>query len=147
MSFRSKNILLIDDDDTDNVWFKRHHSHYQLESELAIQTDARFAFYLIQGQILEQDFKQPDIIFLNWLISGFSAEEFIQAAHRKRIFDHSVLFILSESNQLQDILLAYKQPIAGFFNKDFIQSNSSEFFAWLKGYSYCISVPKENQYV
>tara|TARA_B110000908_G_C9927216_1_gene302299 strand:- start:112 stop:540 length:429 start_codon:yes stop_codon:yes gene_type:complete len=107
-------LFLIEDDDIDAMSITREFKRRKIPNPIIRAKDGVEAFELLSsGKI-----SRPFIILLDLQMPRMNGLEFLTKLRANSDYKNSVVFILSTSQDENDIFNSYKSNVAGYFIKD-----------------------------
>lgn len=111
-------LLLVDDDESDAMLFRRTCCKENLDLPLAVARDAAHALEILHGKDENCDVKPPVIVITDINMPGMTGIEFIRALRSDKKYADTVIYVWSTSELASDIEQAYAEKIAGYIVKD-----------------------------
>jgi CheY-like chemotaxis protein len=139
-----KNIFLVDDDETDVIAIKRAFNKkvHEGKFDLDIFRDGEAVTDRLEEiDASTTDNKIPDIILLDLnmpKMGGFEVLDKIRSNHK---FKTMVIFILTTSNNPEEIKRAYGKNVAGYLVKDEMGNRYERLTELLETYSDTVALP------
>jgi CheY-like chemotaxis protein len=134
-------ILLIDDDEIDAESIKRAFEQQKIANPLIHVTDGLAALALLRGQPGESPLPKPYIILLDINMPRMNGLEFLYELRQDPNLAHSVVFVLTTSNNPQDRVFAYEQHIAGYILKRNVGQDFGNALRLLANYQTLVVLP------
>jgi CheY-like chemotaxis protein len=141
-----KNIFLVDDDETDVIAIKRALSRRVEEGKftLDIFRDGEAVTERLEEidvSTVEDDNKIPDIMLLDLNMPKMGGFEVLDRIRNNHKLKRMVIFILSTSNNPEEIKRAYCKNVAGYLVKDEMGNRYEKLTELLETYSETVALP------
>jgi CheY-like chemotaxis protein len=145
MPHSAVNVLLVEDDDVDTESMQRAFAKFHLANPLTVAIDGYDALDILRGDGGNESLPQPYIIILDLQMPRMNGLEFLHALRQDSKLKSSVVFVLTTSDNEEDMLAAYGEQAAGYF----LKKNAGQEFSVLPGLiqNYCqmVAWPKTLQ--
>lgn len=133
-------LFLIEDDDIDAMSIKREFKARRIANPIIRAKDGVDAFELLEsGQI-----NRPFVILLDLQMPRMGGLEFLTKLRANIKYKDSVVFVLTTSEDEQDIFDSYQLNIAGYFVKDEVGVGFIGIVDILDGYWKVVHLPTAN---
>lgn len=133
-------LFLIEDDDIDAMSIKREFKTRRIANPIIRAKDGVDAFELLEsGQI-----NRPFVILLDLQMPRMGGLEFLTKLRANIKYKDSVVFVLTTSEDEQDIFDSYQLNIAGYFVKDEVGVGFIGIVDILDGYWKVVHLPTAN---
>lgn len=133
-------ILLIDDDDIEAEGIQRAFRKSSIKSSIFRARHGIEALELLRSSKIEQ----PYIILLDINMPMMNGIEFLKEIRMDKHLSTSIVFILTTSNNQNDIASAYQEQVAGYLVKSKLDSQFTSLIELLTHYSKVIEFPPSN---
>lgn len=110
---RPVSILLIDDDDVDAMAVRRALKKHRIANPLTVARDGIEGLEALRSGKVES----PFMILLDLNMPRMNGLEFLEELRKDEELKASVVFVLTTSDEDQDIAAAYAQQVAGYILK------------------------------
>jgi CheY-like chemotaxis protein len=128
-------LFLIEDDDIDAMSITRKFKHREITNPIIRAKDGIEALELLaSGRI-----SRPFIILLDLQMPRMNGLEFLTKLRADNDYKNSVVFILSTSQNENDIFDSYESNVAGYFIKDEVNNALIDIF---DGYRDIVHLPQ-----
>jgi CheY-like chemotaxis protein len=114
-------FLLIEDDAVDVEAFRRAVKRNQVDCELVHASDGGEALKKLRDLVDEKD-NVGVLAFLDLNMPGLNGHEFLTEVRRDDSLKRLAVFVVTTSRHQRDIALAYDKNVAGYFEKDDLNS-------------------------
>ena len=145
MNAQDINILVVEDDEIDIRALKRGFSEQKIENSLTIARDGLEALDVLRGKNGTPPLSRPYLILLDINMPRMNGIEFLEEISGDPSLSNSVVFVLSTSDALPDVLSAYENNVAGFLQKAAGGDDFSYLAQMLKFYMQLVQLPPEGQ--
>lgn len=108
------NILVVDDDEVSVMAIRRAMEQHGVTNPVIVANDGLHALELLRDGAVQH----PRIVLLDLNMPRMTGIEFLAAIRNDPCFENLVVFIMTTSDQPQDILCAYAHQIAGYILKE-----------------------------
>jgi len=130
-------LFLIEDDDVDAMSIKREFKRRKITNPIIRAKDGIQAFELLgSGKI-----SRPFVILLDLQMPRMNGLEFLAKLRIDSDYQNTVVFVLTTSEDQQDIFNSYKLNIAGYFIKDEVGQGLIGIVDILDGYWKVVHLP------
>lgn len=106
-------LFLIEDDDVDAMAIDRSFKKNKIANPLVRAADGQQALEMMRGNKI----KSPYIVLLDLQMPRLNGIEFLQAIRADKHLSKTVVFVLTSSDDDNDISLSYEYNIAGYYTK------------------------------
>ena len=131
-------VFLIEDDDIDAMSIQRKFKHSKITNPIIRAKDGLEALEILaSGKI-----SSPFIILLDLQMPRMNGLEFLAQLRAINDYKNSVVFVLTTSQDQQDISRSYGFNIAGYFIKDEVEEGLIGIVEVLEGYLKLVHLPK-----
>lgn len=110
-------ILLVEDDEVDIEAVKRAFTKLRIANPLTVANNGLEALNILRGQGGYARLPRPYIILLDLNMPLMNGIEFLEALRADSELKPSIVFVLTTSDQQEDMLAAYHEQVAGYFLK------------------------------
>lgn len=110
-------FLLIEDDPVDVQLFQRSMKKHNLTAIVERAADGKEGL-----ELLRRNVAGPLIVFLDLNMPGVNGHDFLEDLRADEELRRTIVFVLTSSDHDRDIAKAYDKNVAGYFNKDEINS-------------------------
>ncbi|KAF7764126.1 hypothetical protein PCIT_b0037 [Pseudoalteromonas citrea] len=132
------NVLLVEDDDIDFMSIVRSFKKRKILNKITRAIDGVHALELLR----EETITKPFIVLLDLQMPRMSGLEFLDTIRNDDMLNDIVIFVLTTSDNEQDIVKSYKKHIAGYFLKDRVSDQFLDVVDVLDGYWRILQLPK-----
>lgn len=130
-------LFLVEDDDIDAMSIKREFKRRKIANPVVRAKDGVEAFDMLNtGQI-----NRPYVILLDLQMPRMNGLEFLTKLRADDSFKNSVVFVLTTSQDEQDIFKSYELNVAGYFIKDEVGQGFIGIVDILDGYWKVVHLP------
>lgn len=130
-------LFVIEDDDIDYMSIKREFKNRKIANPILRAKDGVEAFELMASDGVER----PFVILLDLQMPRMNGLEFLTKLRADEKYKNSVVFVLTTSQDEQDILDSYELNIAGYFIKDEVGEGFIGIVDILDGYWKVVHLP------
>lgn len=130
MKSKEVTILLVEDDDIDFMAVKRGFQKNKIANKIIRASDGKEALEIIQ----EQQVPRPYIVLLDLNLPRMNGFEFLEHIRNDDALRKTTVFILSSSEEDQDVLKAHNLNVAGYFVKNEVGEGFDQIINLLDGY-------------
>lgn len=141
--FRNIQIMLIEDDEVEVEAINRSFNKAHFGVILSCVTDGIEALKILRGQ--RAPLTPPYLILLDMHLPRMGGLEFLRILRQDAALRGSIVFVLSNSRNEQEMIAAYDAGIAGYISKDNTGEYNQSLIAFLK--SYLLTVSPFHNYV
>jgi CheY-like chemotaxis protein len=131
-------LFLIEDDDIDAMSIKREFKRRRIANPIVRAKDGVEAFELLASEAVSR----PFVILLDLQMPRMNGLEFLTKLRADSDYKNSVVFVLTTSQDEQDIFKSYELNIAGYFIKDEVGEGFIGIVDILDGYWKVVHLPK-----
>ena len=131
------NVLLVEDDDIDFMSIVRSFKKRKILNKITRAIDGVHALELLR----EETIAKPFIVLLDLQMPRMSGLEFLDTIRNDDMLNDMVIFVLTTSDNEQDIVKSYKKHIAGYFLKDRVSDQFLDVVDVLDGYWRILQLP------
>ncbi len=117
MPHREVKLLLVEDDEVDVMHLQRSFRKLKIANPMVVANDGIEALEILRGENGQTALVAPYIILLDLNMPRMSGLEFLEEIRQDPLLNHSVVFVLTTSNDDQDKLKAYGNHVAGYIVK------------------------------
>lgn len=132
------NVLLVEDDDIDFMSIVRSFKKRKILNKITRAIDGVHALELLR----EETIVKPFIVLLDLQMPRMSGLEFLDTIRNDDMLNDMVIFVLTTSDNEQDIVKSYKKHVAGYFLKDRVSDQFLDVVDVLDGYWRILQLPK-----
>lgn len=115
-------FLLVEDDDIEVRVLKRTFAKLKIANDIVVAHDGVDALEILRGENGHEKLKLPYIILLDINMPRMNGIEFLHEIRADSDLSHSVVFVLTTSNDEEDKMQAYQSHVAGYI----VKSNAGE---------------------
>ena len=130
-------LFLIEDDDIDAMSIKREFKRRRIANPIIRAKDGVEAFELLEAGKLTR----PFVILLDLQMPRMNGIEFLTKLRADSNYKNSVVFVLTTSEDEQDIFNSYESNVAGYFIKDEVGEGFIGIVDILDGYWKVVHLP------
>jgi CheY-like chemotaxis protein len=138
MNNRDLNILLVEDDDIDFMSIIRSFKKRKILNKITRAIDGVHALELLR----QERIPKPFVVLLDLQMPRMSGLEFLNTIRNDEVLNDIVIFVLTTSDNEQDIVKSYKKHVAGYFLKDRVSDQFLDVVDVLHGYWRILQLPK-----
>src|SRR4051812_35254253 len=117
MSHDLIHILLVEDDEIDIEVLQRAFRHQHILNPVRCVYNGREALHVLRDEQAASRLPRPYIILTDINMPQMNGFELLRALRTDRLLKRSVVFVLTSSQQDEDIMEAYDYQVAGYFAK------------------------------
>lgn len=110
-------VLLVEDDDVDSYAVQRAFQKLNIDNVITTASDGYEALNILRGEGGYDQLTQPYVILLDINMPRMNGLEFLHTLRRDVELKSSVVFVLTTSDNQEDMLAAYGEQAAGYFLK------------------------------
>jgi len=135
MAAKNFGIMLIDDDEVDIMNIRRSFKKNNILNPLYVANDGLEALAMLKGDGVDKITPLPKVILLDINMPKMNGFEFLEKIRQDEELKSLSVFMLTTSNQDEDLVNAYKYNVAGYIIKpvamqDFMSSVASLNMYW-----------------
>lgn len=113
----SVHILLVEDDEVDAMAVKRALHDYRVANPIVVAKDGIEALEHLRGENGKANLPRPNLVLLDINMPRMNGLEFLEALRKDAYLSDTIVFVLTTSNQEEDVTAAYRKNIAGYMTK------------------------------
>jgi len=117
MNVAEVNILLVEDDEVDVKAVKRALRELKILNSLTVASDGIEALQLLRGENGREPLKRPFLILLDLNMPRMGGIEFLDEIRGDPALSHSLVFVMTTSEDEEDRFRAYDRHVAGYMLK------------------------------
>ncbi|MDC0934660.1 response regulator [Pirellulales bacterium] len=110
-------VLLVDDDDVDVRVVKKEFARHQLTNPIVVARNGVEALEILRGTAEKPALEKPFLILLDLNMPRMSGLEFLEELRADPDLHHTIVFVLTTSNDQADRMAAYSKHAAGYLLK------------------------------
>lgn len=137
----ASNILLVDDDDVAVEAMLRSMKKANIQHLVTVAEDGQVAIDILRGQHPTRKIKTPVIVLLDINMPRLNGFEFLDIVRSDPALKHTIIFMLTTSNDESDRIKAYNKNIAGYITKSAVGHQFKNLFQLLESYAKAVSLP------
>lgn len=139
MTIQSENVTLfvVEDDDIDYMMIQRTMKHLHVANQLVRAVDGQDAL----DKLNSQQVNSPFVMLLDLKMPKVSGLELLIKLRQTPTLRDTIVFVLSSSDDEQDIQASYQQNVAGYFVKNEIDSEFADILTLLHGFWRTAHIP------
>ncbi len=130
-------LLLVEDDDIDAISIQRAFIKHRINNKIVRACDGLEALEKLQNQ----EVVRPLIVLLDLQMPRMSGLEFLRVIRSEENLKDIVVFVLTTSQDEQDIFESYKLNVAGYLIKDEAGQQFTEIIEMIDGYWKVVHLP------
>lgn len=130
-------LFLIEDDDVDASVIQRGFAKQRIANPIVRAQDGVAALEMLKSK----EVAKPFIVLLDLQMPRMGGIEWLQTIRKDELFRDSVVFVLTTSDDEQDIVESYRLNVAGYFIKDETGQAFLEIINLLDGYWKVVHLP------
>lgn len=130
-------LFLLEDDDIDAMSIKREFKRRKIANPIIRAKDGLEAFELLASDKISR----PFVILLDLQMPRMNGLEFLTKLRADSDYKNSVVFVLTTSQNEQDIFKSYELNVAGYFIKDEVGEGFIGIVDILNGYWKVVHLP------
>lgn len=111
-------ILLVEDDDGDAVAVQRSFQRAKIVSPIIRSVDGMDALNLLRGANGRAKPPAPYVLLVDLNMPRMSGIQFVKVLREDQELRHSIVFILTTSDNAKDVMAAYDLNVAGYILKE-----------------------------
>ena len=134
-------ILLVEDDEIDAMAVTRALREYRAANPISVAKDGMEAFDYLRGENGKPRVSRPNLVLLDINMPRMNGLEFLEALRNDEYLSDTVVFVLTTSNQEEDITEAYRNNIAGYMTKQNAGRDFVSLFRMLNEYWSIVILP------
>ena len=134
-------ILLIDDDEIDTELVRRAFQQHKIANPLIHVTDGLSALALLRGEPGVVPLRKPYLILLDMNMPRMNGLEFLHELRQDPVLQSSVVFMLTTSEDEQELAAAYAEGIAGYILKKNVGPDFVDALLLLGFYQTLVTLP------
>lgn len=131
-------LFLIEDDDIDALSIERGFAKQRIANPIIRAQDGLAALEMLDANLVTK----PFVILLDLQMPRINGIEFLKKIRAKPNYQDSVVFVLTTSEDEQDIVESYRLNVAGYFVKDESGKAFLNIIDLLDGYWKVVHLPK-----
>lgn len=136
-------ILLVEDDDVDAEMVLRACRRREIDNPFTIVRNGIEALEILRGSEDQPRLPRPYLILLDINMPRMNGIEFLQEVRKDDKLKHSIIFVLTTSNNDEDKLAAYNEQVAGYLLKSSLTSDFQHIAGLLDSYRCAVEFPPE----
>lgn len=117
MSVNAATLLIVDDDDIDVETIRRSFEDLRIANPLRVARDGVEAMDILSGLNGAEKLERPYVILLDINMPRMNGHELLTAIREHPEHHSAPVFILTTSNQDEDMLRAHEKNVAGYILK------------------------------
>lgn len=127
-------VLVVDDDEVDRAAIERAFRRVNRSDQLILACDGIDALEKLRGQNNQDKVEFPFLILLDLNMPRMSGHEFLTELRADTKLRESIVFVLTTSDNDQDLRAAYAKAVAGYFVKSNLDSDFQNLFSLIDAY-------------
>lgn len=136
-SYKEVTLFIVDDDDIDAIALERALRKLRLLNTVCRARDGQEALDLLRaGEI-----PSPFIILLDINMPRMNGLEFLEALRIDPLLTHAVVFVLTTSKSDEDLVMAYRNHVAGYVFKQHMDRDFLEVIGLIEHYWRLVELP------
>ena len=136
-------ILLIDDDSTDAILFKRAFQNLEIANPLVHLTTCRIGLDYLK----DPDKKKPWIVITDLNTPDMSGHELLAAMKADDVLKHIIVIVLSGSGDERDVVECFKLGAAGYMVKPSEHKKLIQIIRTIHDYWTISELPQEDKHI
>jgi CheY-like chemotaxis protein len=136
-------LLVVDDDEIDVMAITRGLREHQVANPITRAEDGIEALEILRGTHGEKRVGWPIIVLLDLNMPRMGGLEFLEEIRSDPALRHLVVFVLTTSDDEDDIAAAYSQNVAGYVTKNNAGEEFVDLIRLLRDYWTLIVLPTE----
>ncbi len=136
-------ILLVDDDEVDREAVVRAFRKAGAQARIVTASDGITALRILRGEGGLLDVRQPHLVLLDLNMPQMNGHEFLTELRADETLADTLVFVLTTSENEQDIKQAYAQNIAGYLVKSRLGAGYKKMTELVGDYTNCVAFPVE----
>ncbi len=145
VGYEDVSILVVDDDRVDVMAIRGALEEHRIGNPIYVASDGVNALAMLRGEEGREPIPWPYIILLDLNMPRMNGLEFLKAIRSDERFRHSIVFVLTTSNDDQDKTAAYNFNIAGYVLKSEVGKDFMKLISLLKDFKFVVQFPIEKQ--
>lgn len=118
MDTKTVTLMIVDDDEIDRESIVRSFRKERLSNPVVTASDGVEALSLLRGEGDTPAIERPVIVILDWKMPRMNGLEFLEALRADADLRETIVFVLTTSQDEQDIVDAHRHLVAGYIVKD-----------------------------
>ena len=135
-------ILLIEDDEVDREVFMRSAKRQRISNPIICARDGVEGLEILRGKGGDA-LARPCLIILDLNVPRLNGLEFLAEIRADATVKHSLVFVLTSSDDEKDISAAYDKNIAGYLLESRFGTEADHIIAMLGTYLQCVVFPPD----
>lgn len=136
-------FLLVEDDDVDVMYIQRTFRQLGIANQLVVANDGIEALEMLRGANGYDPILKPFIILLDLNMPRMNGIEFLTELRKDPEIKHSVVFVLTTSDDEQDKFDTYEHHVAGYIVKSEAGQSFQSALEMLDRYWRVVELPPE----
>lgn len=136
-------FLLVEDDDVDVMYLQRTFRQLGIANPLVVASDGIEALEKLRGANGHDPISKPFIILLDLNMPRMNGIEFLTELRKDPEIKHTVVFVLTTSDDEQDKFNAYEHHVAGYIVKNEAGQSLQPALEMLDRYWRVVELPSE----
>lgn len=137
--YKNVTILLVEDDQVDALAVKSALEENNIANPVHVAQDGVAALEMLRSN--PPKIQSPFLILLDLNMPRMNGIEFLSALRRDERLQHSIVFVLTTSNDDRDKLAAYGHNIAGYVVKSEVGENFIDLINLLSDFKLVVQFP------
>lgn len=140
MKGKTVNVLLVEDDDVDAMDVKRSFEKMKIANPITRARDGLEALEILRSKSVAE----PLVIMLDLQMPRMNGHEFLSALRADEELNHHVVFVLTTSEDEDDVIASYRRHVAGYCIKSESGRGFLDVVTMLDGYWNVVKLPDRN---
>lgn len=135
------NVVLIEDDEVDAEIVARCLDSLDIPHVLTVYSDGQEALTKLEQEKQQLGRAYPFFVLLDIQLPRMSGIELLEAMRSSSVLKAAIVFVLTSSDDLGDMLAAYDGRVAGYLVKETLGSNYERLAQLIRSYYQVVEFP------
>ena len=141
MTLKTVHLLLVEDDEVDELAFRRAMKEARVSNPITVARDGIEALEILRGTNGREALARPHITLLDLNMPRMNGLEFLQELRSDPAIKDSIVFVLTTSDDDRDRSKAYSENVAGFISKHDAGRDFANVVTMLSAYWRIVELP------